>query len=492
MRLIDKMKHKLKCWLEIENPQSNIITMQNLNDFETEAYVNKVWSWSDRAAIEQMAKQANTASVSGGMNFWCSVPSLGLVKKHTGLPAIILQCLVNVVISDMNDLKLKKREDDWNNIISKEKFKELVEQATKETLVVGDGAFKISVDTDMSKYPLVEYVSGEKIEFVYVRGILKDIIFKSTITHNSKRYVMEEVYGYGYIYTRLYDDGREVPLSIIPALSSIPPKVTYDDNYIMAVPIKFIESLRFEKRGQSIYHGKNDSFDSLDETWSQWMHALRKGQTKEYIPESILPRDPKTGQIMNRNDFDNVFIAVEKSRGENDQNKIQVSQPAIPHESYLSTYITALDLCLQGIISPSTIGIDTKKMDNAEAQREKEKTTLYTRNKVVTALQTSIPELVKTMLKVFDTMNMKAVSNEDIEVELPFGEYANPSFESQVETVAKAKSGGIMSVEASVDELYGASKDDKWKATEVARLKAEQGIAVMEEPAVADVNTEVL
>ena len=36
----------------------------------------------------------------------------------------------------------------------------------------------------------------------------------------------------------------------------------------------------------------------------------------------------------------------------------------------------------------------------------------------------------------------------------------------------------------SVDELYGDSKDDKWKAEEVARLKAEQGIVDIEEPAV--------
>ena len=43
-------------------------------------------------------------------------------------------------------------------------------------------------------------------------------------------------------------------------------------------------------------------------------------------------------------------------------------QPSIPHDSYLASYVTALDLCLQGVISPSTLGIDVKKLDNAEAQ----------------------------------------------------------------------------------------------------------------------------
>ena len=73
---------------------------------------------------------------------------------------------------------------------------------------------------------------------------------------------------------------------------------------------------------------------------------------------------------------------------------------------------------------------------------------------------------------------------EDVKVNIPFGEYANPSFESQVETVAKAKQGGIMSIERCVEELYGDSLDEHCKQEEITRLKAEQGIQEMEEPGV--------
>ncbi|MFR3753595.1 MAG: hypothetical protein ACLTW9_17225 [Enterocloster sp.] len=70
-------------------------------------------------------------------------------------------------------------------------------------------------------------------------------------------------------------------------------------------------------------------------------------------------------------------------------------------------------------------------------------------------------------------------------MDIPFGEYANPSFESQVETLAKARPGApMMSIEAQVEELYGDSKDDAWKQEEIARLKAEQGIAKVEEPGI--------
>ena len=48
-----------------------------------------------------------------------------------------------------------------------------------------------------------------------------------------------------------------------------------------------------------------------------------------------------------------------------------------------------------------------------------------------------------------------------------------------------------MSIEASVEELYGDTKDDKWKEDEVARLKAEQGISQVEEPLINSMIPEV-
>lgn len=129
------------------------------------------------------------------------------------------------------------------------------------------------------------------------------------------------------------------------------------------------------------------------------------------------------------------------------------------------------------------MGIDVKKLDNAEAQREKEKATLYTRNAIVEALQNTLPELVFACLNCYNILMQQPL--EEVKADISFGEYANPSFESQVETLAKARPGvPMMSIEAQVEELYGDSKDEEWKAEEVKRLKAEQGIAEVEEPGV--------
>ena len=183
------------------------------------------------------------------------------------------------------------------------------------------------------------------------------------------------------------------------------------------------------------------------------------------------------------NPFDNKFLKLETTIGENDKKQIDVAQPEIPTEQYLQSYITFLDLCLQGIISPSTLGIDNKKLDNAEAQREKEKTTLYTRGLIIDTLNDFIPEVINAVLKSKELMAKKPAPA-DIEVNIKFGEYNNPSFEAQVETIGKARTQKVMSIEASVEELYGDTKDEKWKEEEIARLKAEEGIVDIEEPAV--------
>lgn len=488
MRLIstmtDKVRKGIRSFLQIEPAQGNSIYIQETLDFESNAIKNRIWYLGDSEELSQLYK-----SIDGdATRFWKAVPTQGceIRKIHTGIPGIITDILTSIVVSDMNKIQLDNAEKqmDWDKIAENNKFSELMEEIIRESLIVGDGVVKFTIDTRISPYPMMEFVSGENVDIRYNHGRVMEIIFKTSYLHKRKKYILEETYGKNYIISKLYNGNNEVPLNCIPDTEYLSPEVTFTGDFMMAVPFMIFKSSRWKGRGKSIYDAKCDNFDALDEVWSQWMHALRKGQTKEYIPDSLCPRNPVTGEILKPRAFDNQYFKVEGTMGEDGKNEIKVVQPNIPHESYLSTYITALDLCLQGLISPSTLGIDTKKLDNAEAQREKEKATLYTRNKIVEAVQNIFPEVVNTAIKTYETLTSRPVTQH--KVDITFGEYANPSFESQVETISKAKSGGIMSIEAAVDELYGDSKDDDWKTEEVERLKAEQGITEMEEPQVAD------
>ncbi|MCI8274181.1 MAG: capsid protein [Lachnospiraceae bacterium] len=489
MRWLDKMSNSIKkgirSWLQVQPAQPYAIQIQEIMDFELSAIRNRIWYRGDGNEIEQMYKQ--NPEYADQTKFWASrcSPGMEIRKIHTGLPSLIVRTLSSIVMADMNDFEFESDTQKalWEEIEKDNKFRKRLESALKEALCIGDGAWKVSLDTETSQYPLLEWYPGEKIELIWNRGRLREVIFKTEYKADYQQYVLHEHYGHGYIRNHLYRGEEEVPVNSIDATRHIA-DVLFDKSLILAVPLQIYESVKYPGRGGSIFDGKLDSFDAFDEIWSQWMDAARAGRAKTYIPECLVPHDPETGRLIRPNPFDNRYFAADGDMREGQKNEIRTEQPSIPHESYLASYVTALDLCLQGIISPSTLGIDVKKLDNADAQREKEKATLYTRDAIIEALQETLPELIGICINAYNVLCKKPV--EEVKVMASWGEYANPSFESQIETVSKGRQGGILSVEAAVEELYGDSKEESWKAGEVLRLKQEQGIAVVEEPSLAE------
>lgn len=481
------MKNMIRNWLEIKSPDSIQIDIEQLNNYESQAFINNIWYRGDPSEIQQLYEQLNDRL--GNQHFWGSKPTVGMnVRKiHTGLPSMIVDTLADISTDDLDKIEAGKRQEEWNKIAEENNPKALLRDAVVGALVCGDGAFKWSIDTDISKYPIIEYYDGSRVDFEYERGRLTAVIFKTKKLINKQRYTLLERYSKKDITYKLVNkEGKECEIKDYPELANKYKTVTNPNEFMMALPVMFRKSKKYVGRGKSLFDGKLDNFDAFDEVWSQWMLALRKGQIKTYIPESLLPRDPETGLLLRGSDLDNDFISVEETISEDgsSKNKIETTQGQIQYEALLNTYITALDQCLTGLISPSTLGIDTKKIDNAEATREKEKTTLYKRNQIVEVLTKVISDMVNITFKVYDTMNEEKNEITDTLGVASFGGYANPSFEAQIETIGKAKTNGIMSIETSVEELYGDTKDEEWKKEEVQRIKNEQGIVDMEEPSI--------
>lgn len=478
----DNIKRGIRSWLQIQPSSPYSIQIQETMDFELNAIRNRIWYRGDGNELEQLYSSVN--EYADKYKFWASkcTPGMEMRKIHTGLPGLIVRILSGIVLADMNDFEFASpaQESLWKEIEKENKFRKALERSLKEVLYIGDGAYKVTINTDLSQYPILEWYPGERIEIIEEHGRLKEAVFKTPYMDHGQHYVLYEHYGHGYIRNELYRGDTQIDIKTVEATKNIS-DWAFDKAVMLAVPLKVYESTKWEGRGGSIFDGKLDSFDAFDEVWSQWMDALRAGRARTFIPESYIPRNPETGELMKPCPFDNRFITGDDNMGEDGKNVINTEQPDIPHESYLASYVTALDLCLQGIISPSTLGIDVKKLDNAEAQREKEKATLYTRNAIVEALQEELPEVISACINAYHILLKQTV--EEVKVEIPFGEYANPSFESQVETLSKARPGSpVMSVEAQVEEMWGDSKDEEWKSEEVTRLKAELGIAEAEEP----------
>lgn len=480
MKVGDRIRMALRSFLRIDPASAQTFHISEVLDWQGNAFQNRIWYRGDSSELNEFYHQ--TADRSTG-RFWASVPTRGreIRKIHTGLPKEIVETLSGLVVADLNELEFPERQkaDVWKQIETENDFRSLVTRALNGCMVIGDGAFKISIDPEVSSFPILEWYDGDRVEFVRKRGRVQEVIFSSGYPGG---YTLREHYGFGFVRYQLLRGETEVSMDSLEETARLGSGVTFDPSLMLAVPFRIRESAKWPGRGQSFFEGKTDSFDALDEAWSQWIHAMREARPKTYFPSSMVPRDPESGVPMRPNAFDNQFILAENDMSEGAKNQIQLQQAAFYAEQYNSTYITALDLALQGIISPSTLGIDTKKLDNAEAQREKEKTTLYTRQSIISALTDVLERLVNVTFGAYAILNGQQPDR--TEVDVTFGEYANPSFEAVVETLSNPNT--PMSIEAKVEELWGSAKDDDWKADEVRRIREEQGLVQMDEPAAAD------
>lgn len=481
-------------WLGIEPVQHDVqILVHELMTHEANVLKNQLWYRGEPSELEQFYKQlaetdVNIYSTTVKSKFWASVPNgdVRIRKIHSGLPAMMVDTLSDIVVNDLMSPDMDAGlHDRWDAFCKENEFENILIGAVQKALVTGDGAFKLSIDTDLSEQPLLEFYGADQVCYEYKRGKLQAVIFKTDYCSERTKYQLHERYSKGSVQYKLFGPhNKEYPLNTIPETAELV-DVTFTGDYIMAVPFKIYKSPKYKDRGQSIFDKKADSFDALDETLSTWLDGVRASRVKQYIPENLIPKD-KDG-ISLKPDVFNPWIAVNGQLAEEDNSKIETIQGDFQTSSLLESYITFLDVCLQGIISPSTLGIDVKKLDNADAQREKEKTTMYTRDTIVSALKCALEKLFDVIMRTQDNMLKKAPPKDGYKATFEWGQYANPSFEAMIETLAKAKTGQIMSTEKIVDELYGDDMTEEEKAEEVERIKAEYGGGTeVEAPMVGD------
>lgn len=472
----------IRSWLKIQPAPGRGLTIREPVSHETNVLRNKIWYRGDASELDQLFKLLGDDSVARA-RFWAAAPDKETIRKaHSGLPGIMVDTLAGVVKADLADLDFGGNRDAaarWQALADDNDLPGLVSQAVAETLVTGDGAFKISLDPEISDGPILEFCGADRVEYVHRHGRICEVRFLSPVGDRGR--LLKEIYAPGGVRYELLDGDKVLPLDAEVETSGLQ-SVTFDGTFMLAVPLQFWPSSRWRGRGQSVFDKKTDAFDAHDEIISQWMDAVRAGRVQKYIPESLIPRDPATGALRTPDSFGTQFISIQSSNKENAEDKIDTIQPEIRYEAFLASYTATLDMCLQGIMSPATLGIDVGKMASAEAQREKKDVTGFTRNAITDALEKALPQLAQITLAAQDILQGRAPGT--YEATVSFGEYGAPDFDSRVQTISNAATAGIMSVEAQVEELWGSSKDDEWKAEEVARIRQERGVETLPEPAV--------
>ena len=498
MNIIEVVKKRVLKFLGLEklneNPNSERLTFisddediirQNLKEF-------KVWYIGDS---NELLNFYTNEQIYGNMRepiynrnrqnyFWGISSEEGDIKRvHSGVPHAIVSTLVNAI----GDAKIKSNdalvEARLDKIKDANDLTHLLNQEQMPlTLVEGWGAFKISFNTELSSSPIIQYYEGQNVEFVYSFGILVGIIYKDYYKYNNRDYILLEtrrikngnsVIEYELFRLEKSNDVTEVPLDTIPELAGLQNIVIPNLKKVLGVPSKFFFDPLNKDYGKSIFNGKIDLFDALDEDLSQCSQTVRVSTPVEYYPVDLLERQnngmPKMPKVYNRQ-----YIQKEgmpDGDGHTD-GTIQTTQPDLHFDSYTENAKSILDFILTGVLSPATMGIDIAKKDNADAQREKEKVTIMTRNNVIDRQTKILKELMSLCLIVQEYLETGSITLTDYDISVTFNEFANPSFENELQVLGPAWSAGQISTKQYVEILWGDKLSEEEIEQEIAYLES--------------------
>lgn len=417
--------------------------------------------------------------------FWgLSENECGVKRVHSGIPNAIVTTLVNAIGTPLVDCKGKEKE--VKTILEKINFKRLLNQKQLPmTLALGWGAFKLIIDKTMCpESPLVEWYNAEDVDFVIKHDKVIGFIFKDYYKYKEKDYILYETRSVKkdetnvkscieYKLCRLEKNNEvtECEMSTIPELAEYTNLEINGLDMPLAVECSFFYDNMGYGYGKSIFAGKIDMFDELDQDLSQASQTCRVSTPVEYYPVDVLERkadgSPKLPKVYNRQFVKSV--AYPNGDGEV-QGEIKTTQPQLNFQQYSQKCFDDLSMILTGILSPATMGIDVAKKDNADAQREKEKITIMTRNNIIDEEEQIIKKLIKLCLMLKDYMGTGKISLVDYDISVKFEEFASPSFDSKVKTLLPLYSAQAISKKLFVEKLYDDSLSKKEQENEIKAL----------------------
>jgi hypothetical protein len=259
--------------------------------------------------------------------------------------------------------------------------------------------------------------------------------------------------------------------SKIPELADLQNQLIQGCKCLLAVPNKYYFDPLYPTRGKSIYDGKIDLFDFLDEILTQAGQTNRVSTPVEYYPVDLLQRS-KQGEPMLPKLYNRQYAKIDAmpDGDGNMKNEIKTTQPDLNFDKYSQLYNDVLGDILIGVLSPSSLGIDIAKKDNADAQREKEKQSIFTRNTIIANETKALVKLCNMLLMCQDYLETGIMMEKDYQITVKYDEFANPSFESELQVLGPAWTQGQISTERYANLLWAGKLSDEELAKEIAWL----------------------
>lgn len=472
-----------------------------------------IWYLGDSDRLKNFFTRANAISYNTDplynenkkSYFWAvSSTEHDIKRTHSGHPRNIVDTLVYIMsIPNIAATAGKEPDDVLKKILKANKFKQQISQKSRPmTLVEGWGAWKINWDNKLSDYPLLLYYRADRVDFIYQSNQLRAIIYKDFFQdEKGLNYVLYETRRLGdyldpntgetttslFIEKELYQETQSnqlIPCKLekLPQLKDVKPQIVVSNfKHFLGYPNIFYHDVSEEFYGRSIFTGKTDIFDDIDQCMSQGANSVRRSTVHEYFNTLYLETDPVTGLPVQPDAFDRKYIMYAGAAGADGSiagsTPVQVVQPNVGFMQYAEEEKNLLLNAIAGIMSPAAMGIDIAKKDNAADTREKNQTTIFTRNNLLDEEQDIFEHVASDLLVAHELMHLKEgeeLTCTDYDIAVEYDEFASDSFEKKLETIQTGWAGGLLSDEMAIERLYGDSISKETKKRELDFLREQR------------------
>jgi len=416
----------------------------------------------------------------------------GIKRTHSGLPRQTITFIDRAIGDPMFKLEDKAQNNQLERILQSNNALSTFSKQKRLDAVIGDGAFVINIDSELSEHPILEYVDGRDCQYEFVGDkITAVLIFKRyevdgeiytcverRTTERHKNLIKSGFKTYSIIeYTLFRNDSErgfvECKLDSIEQTKGLKERNVYDLPFMLAIPcMREIDDET--KRGVSMFRGRVDIFDDLDQSLSMESNTLRASTPVEYMDENTLEHDDD-GKAKKPSVYGKQFILYKGASSYSEQAKgittvfynIDFSKLSVESQENVSR-------ALNGWISPASFGFDVSRKDNALAQREKEKITIQTLKDYKEYLIPIYEDLAKCLIACDNLMRDRKYKYEEIKIEVKFKDYATPTLSEKINEFKDAVLSGVLSVDRFITECYGDESQESQDKEKEALLQALQ------------------
>lgn len=424
----------------------------------------------------------------------------GQAFAYFGIVPMIVNAKVNLVAS--NGFKCESDDEEIDEVLNElideaELLKKFCDGVYWES-GIGDVAYRVSYCPEICDKPIIDIIEPQHLEVNYKRGKIKSFVVKE-VSKDDPTYELREIHckneeGYVCIDYRFAKDGKYVPKNdealMAECRAMFPPDIDIEPRQF---PLKdFLIIFKKNDNSNQLYKGERgvpdiqgiaDIEDALTESVSDLIDAIRKGGTKEFVSEELIPQDVE-GNDLRLNHFNKTIITTKGSSTPGDSSALwNVVQGDIKWEAYTKAIQNLMSVAINKAgLSPTTLGLTGLESINSsqESQDAREKPSMRTREISLNGWRTTLKELLNRYLQVRDYIDGHEIIDYSGLINITFNEYTNPTVENVTDVLIKQVKGGIKAPLTAIKELNKGISDEEAEE-EFLQILAAQGAPVVDE-----------